>query len=66
MAKKKADRKNEFFIRCPLYTKKLDGCPSSSGILMKEDMDNLTKSCLSDSYTSCKLFKNSKESSQAA
>lgn len=66
MAKKKEDRKNEFFIRCPLYTKQLDECPSSSGILMKEDMEKLTKSCLSDSYISCKIFKNSKEKSQAA
>jgi hypothetical protein len=66
MGKKKEDQKSEFFIRCPLYTKQLDQCPSSSGILMKQDMEKLIKHCLSDNYTSCKLLESFKEKSQAA
>jgi|JI9StandDraft_1071089.scaffolds.fasta_scaffold1038243_2 hypothetical protein len=66
MGKKKQERKNEFFIRCPLYTQKLEECPSSSNILMKSDFDNLTKKCLSDKYRACKIYELEKEKSQAA
>lgn len=66
MGKKKQETKNEFFVRCPLYTESLDACPSSSPILMDEDVKNLQKHCLSDAYSSCKIYANSKKKSQAA
>jgi hypothetical protein len=66
MGKKKTERENEFYVRCPLYLKKLDGCPSSVSILMDNDFDTLTKSCLSEQYVSCQLFCEQKDKSQAA
>jgi hypothetical protein len=66
MGKKKDERKNEYFIRCPLYTQKLDECPSSSTVLMKSDFETLTKKCLSDKYSSCKVFEAQKDKSQTA
>ena len=67
MAKKKQIQNNEFFIRCPVYTQSLDSCPSSSPILMDEDVLNLKEKCLSDEYASCKIYQATKEKkSQAA
>lgn len=66
MGKKKDNAMNEFHVQCPLYTQSLEACPSSSPILMDEDVINLKKHCLSESYVNCKVFLKSKEKSQAA
>jgi hypothetical protein len=67
MAKKKQIEKNEFFVRCPVYTQSLESCPSSSLILLDEDVANLKEKCLSDEYTSCRIYQATKEKkSQAA
>lgn len=66
MGKKKDDRKNEFFVRCPLYKEMLDGCPGSAPILMDSDVKNLQKHCLADDYAVCKQYLAQKDKSQAA
>jgi hypothetical protein len=39
---------------------------TNSTVLMKSDFETLTKKCLADKYSSCKVFETQKDKSQAA
>jgi hypothetical protein len=47
----------EFHIHCPFYAKNLKSCPSSKKILFPEDMERLENCCLSESYSSCGVYR---------
>jgi hypothetical protein len=57
---------NEFFLKCPLYTKGLKVCPSSKDRLQEDDVQNLTNHCITEKYKSCSFYVNKKEHEQAA
>lgn len=49
----------ELTLKCPLYNKSLDGCPSSeprSFVLSSENERNLLKFCTSPKYKKCSIF----------
>ncbi len=49
----------ELTLKCPLYSKSLDGCPSSepkSFVLSTENEKNLLKFCTSAKYKKCNIF----------
>ncbi|WP_108978170.1 hypothetical protein [Leptospira ryugenii] len=58
---KKVSAANEFYVKCPLYTKGLKECPSSKNRLQAEDMETLTSHCLSEKYKACQFFERQKE-----
>lgn len=47
--------------KCPHYSKSLKACPGAKKILMADDYERLTKSCTTDQYKSCTLYKTSAE-----
>ncbi len=49
--------KKEFHIACPYYSKNMKPCPSSKKIIFPEDMERLQTCCLSESYTSCTVYR---------
>ncbi|MBM9546206.1 hypothetical protein JWG40_04215 [Leptospira sp. 201903074] len=58
--------KNEFYVKCPLYTKGLSVCPSSKDRLQADDLERLTSHCIADTYKVCDIFSAKKEKEQAA
>ena len=44
-------------IKCPFYEKNLDACPSSSNFLSEEDLDILLKSCVTEEYKKCAVYR---------
>ncbi len=62
---KKSEQSNEFYPKCPLYTRELEICPSSKTRLQEEDMKQLLGMCVTEKYKTCKIFMN-KGKEQAA
>ncbi|TGN17104.1 hypothetical protein EHS15_18165 [Leptospira idonii] len=58
--------KNEFYLKCPLYAKGLEVCPSSKDRLLPTDVSLLTTHCITDHYKTCSFFSGQKEAEQAA
>ncbi|HMV41104.1 MAG TPA: hypothetical protein PK079_03920 [Leptospiraceae bacterium] len=47
----------ELNIHCPYYLKNIKSCPSAKKILFPEDMERLEGCCLSETYSSCSIYR---------